>query len=178
MGTGSTSLADAPGGGARVGLLDRVLPKAADNRYRGHAAALWLFGLLVFFKTMISVISLVGPAQGFAADGIPLNTYPAAAAQALIGVGAYLDVELLMLVLIFTLTLVRYRALIPLMYLMLVIEFLAHRAAGLHWPIVRTGVTAGSYFVLGMFALDLIGFGLAVTGRGYSAKAGEVPSGA
>ncbi|HSZ52072.1 MAG TPA: hypothetical protein VK801_10915 [Caulobacteraceae bacterium] len=158
-------------------ILERIFPKAADNRYRGHAAALWLFGLLVIFKALISVISLAGPARGFAADGIPLNTYPAAAAQAVVGVGVFLDVELLMLVLIFVLTLVRYRALVPLMYLVLVVEFLARRGAALRWPIPRTGVTPASYFVLGLFVLTLIGLGLAVTGRGYRLTAKEGPAG-
>src|ERR1700739_320943 len=104
MGTGSTAIGRRSARESRATpFLDRILPKAVDNRYRGNAAALWIFGVLVFFKGMISLVSLVDPARGYAADGIPLNTYPPAAAQAVIGVGAYLDVELLMLVLLFVL---------------------------------------------------------------------------
>ncbi|HEY2050266.1 MAG TPA: hypothetical protein VGH03_13060 [Caulobacteraceae bacterium] len=151
--------------------MDRILPKTVDNRYRGHAAALWLFGLLVLFKAMISFVSLADPVRGYVADGIPLNTYSAAAARALIGVGAFLDVELLMLVLLFVLALVRYRAMIPLMYLVLVVEFLAHKGVGIWRPIARIGGSAASFATLGVFALTLIGLALAVTGRGYRAEA-------
>ncbi|HEY1925985.1 MAG TPA: hypothetical protein VGG92_00840 [Caulobacteraceae bacterium] len=174
-----TAIDDGPSQGSRAApVLERVFPKALDNRYRGHAVALWIFGLLVVFKAMISLVSLADPARGYAADGIPLNTYSPAAAQAVIGVGAYLDVELLMLVLLFVLALVRYRAMVPLMYVVLAIEFLAHRGAGLWRPIARIGGSSASFTTLGVFALTLIGLALAVTGRGYRAKADEVSSSA
>jgi len=148
--------------------LERLFPRILDNRYRGHLAGLWLFGLLVFVKAMISLVSLVDPARGYKADGIPLETYSPAAAHAVIGVGAYLDVELLILVLVFVIALVRYRSMVPLLYLLLVVEFLAHKWAGLRFPIVRAGGGSGSVVTLVMFALMLIGLVLALTGKGYS----------
>jgi hypothetical protein len=149
-------------------LLERVFPKVLDNRSRGHAAALWIFGLLVVFKALISVGSLADPARGYVADGIPLGAYPPAAAQVVIGVGAFLDVEILILVLLSVLALVRYRAMVPLMYLVLVIEFLAHKGVGIWRPIARTGGSSASLVTLGIFALTLVGLALSVTGKGYS----------
>ncbi|HEY1927862.1 MAG TPA: hypothetical protein VGG92_10395, partial [Caulobacteraceae bacterium] len=89
--------------------------------------------------------------------------------QAVIGVGAFLGVEGLMLGLLFLLALVRYRAMIPLMYLVLAIEFLAHKGAGLWRPILPTGGSSGTLIPLALFAVTLVGLALAVTGRGYSA---------
>ena len=170
MEAGSSTLQDAPTRRSPVVLaLERLFPQALDNRYRGHVAALWLLGLLVFVKAMISLVSLVDPAAGYKADGIPLGAYPPGAAHAVIGVGAYLDVELLMLVLVFIGALVRYRSAVPLMYLLLVVEFLAHKWAGLRFPIVRAGGGSQSIVTLVMFALMLVGLALSLTGKGYSA---------
>lgn len=166
----STALQSPRGRRRPAPLMARLFPQALDNRYRGHAVALWLFGLLVFFKGMISLVSLVDPARGYAADGIPLQTYPAAAAQAVVGVGAYLDVELLILVLLSVPALVRYRAMVPLMYFVLVIEFFAHKGAGLWRPILRAAGQSGDFVTLGLFALTLIGLALALTGKGYAAS--------
>src|SRR5205085_888669 len=66
-------------------MFDRVLPKCLDNSYRGHKLALWLFGLLVFMKSVIGLNSIFnGAAVMSTADGIALSTYPAAAAQNLV----------------------------------------------------------------------------------------------
>ena len=171
MAAGSTAVHDAPTRRSRpVPIVARLLPKALDNRYRGHPAALWILGLLLFFKGLINLGSLVDPARGYVADGIPLGAYPPSAAQAVVGVGAFLDAEGLLLVLLFVLALVRYRAMVPLMYLVLVIEFLAHKGVGMWRPIVRTAEYSGSFVILGMFALTLAGLVLAMTGKDYSAR--------
>jgi hypothetical protein len=155
---------------AAARALDRILPKSLDNRYRGNTAALWVFGLLVFMKGMIDLVSLLAPDGGAAADGIPLATYSPAGAQAVLGIGAFLSIEGLMLVLVFVLALVRYRAMVPLMYVLLVIEYLAHKGAGVLRPIARTAEHSGSWITLGLFALTLAGLALSVTGKGYSAE--------
>jgi hypothetical protein len=157
MAAGSTAVHDAPTRRSRpVPIVARLLPKALDNRYRGHPAALWILGLLLFFKGLINLGSLVDPARGYVADGIPLGAYPPSAAQAVVGVGAFLDAE--------------GRAMVPLMYLVLVIEFLAHKGVGMWRPIVRTAEYSGSFVTLGMFALTLAGLVLAMTGKDYSAR--------
>lgn len=173
MQAGPTVRSGAPARRSRaIPIGARILPKTVDNRYAGQGAALWLFGLLVFFKGMINLVSLFDPVRGYAADGIPLNTYPPAAAQAVLGVGAYLDIEGLMLVLLFVVALVRYRAMIPLMYLLLVIEFLAHKGGGVLRPIARTTEHSGSWITLGLFAATLAGLVLSLTGKRYSNEAG------
>src|SRR6185295_9158084 len=39
-------------------MLDRLLPRHADNSYRGSKIALWLFGLVVLLKLVIALNSL------------------------------------------------------------------------------------------------------------------------
>jgi hypothetical protein len=171
MEAGSTATHEALAPRSRgASTLDRILPRSFDNRYRGQAAALWIFALLVAMKGMIDLAGIVAPDAAARADGLPLASYSPAGAQAVIGVGAFLGVEGLMLVLFFVVALVRYRAMIPLMYLVLVIEFLAHKGAGMLRPIARTGEHSGSWVTLGLFVVTLVGLALAVTGRGYRAE--------
>jgi hypothetical protein len=55
-----------------------------DNRYRGHPAAMWLLCVLTFVNTAIALGAIFSPDGGAqSADGIPLDTYGAAGAQAL-----------------------------------------------------------------------------------------------
>ena len=107
-------------------MLHQLLPPTVDNTYRGHPAALWLFGVLVFLKLVISVNSMVnGHSVASGADGIPLDTFATGAAQTVVSLFGLLGIATLILCVICIVVLVRYRALIPFMYAMLLLEFLA-----------------------------------------------------
>jgi hypothetical protein len=68
-------------------MFDRLLPKPIDNTYSGSKIALWLFGLVVFVHILQSVVVIVnGHSIAQSADGIPLETYPAAAAQTILAI--------------------------------------------------------------------------------------------
>src|SRR5262245_15740528 len=68
-----------------VAMLNRLLPQPADNAYRGHPIALWLFGLLVAAKLIIAVNTMFrGSTVARTADGIPLDTFAPDAAQTLL----------------------------------------------------------------------------------------------
>lgn len=153
-------------------MLTRIFPKEIDNRFRGNPLALWLFVPIVFVKLAISLAAIFTADGGTqSADGIPLDTFPAAAAQAVIGVGAFLGLADLWLALLFVLALVRYRALIPLMYALIVADFIAHKAIGFMKPIARmAGTASGSYVTWTLFALSVIGLVLALRGEGYRAS--------
>jgi hypothetical protein len=80
-------------------MFDRVLPKSIDNAYRGQTLALLLLGLLTLMKLVIGVNSIVnGYAVMTTADGLALNTYPAAAAQNLVALWALLGLTHIFLV--------------------------------------------------------------------------------
>src|SRR5438067_9841017 len=127
-------------------MLDLIFPKSIDNHYRGHRLALWLLWLIVAMNVAIDLAAIFTPDGGAeSADGIPLSTYPATAAAAVIGVAAYLGLAGLMVDLIYLLALVRYRAMVPLLYLLLIVQYPAHKAIGLIKPIARAGEAHGGW---------------------------------
>jgi hypothetical protein len=150
-------------------MLNRIFPKQLDNQYRGNKIAIWLFALLIVVNTGISCVAIFKPDGGAqSADGIPLDTYAPAAAQAVIGVVAFLGLANLLLYIVFVVVLIRYRAMIPFMYLLIVLNWLAHKGIGMMKPIVRAGASPGQYVTWSLFALSLIGLILSVTGKNYS----------
>ena len=89
-----------------AGVFTRLLPERLDNMYRGHKVALWLFGLIVLMRVAMSVNSILnGRYVASSADGIPLETYTAAAAQTAVSLFALLGFSNLMICLVCVLVL-------------------------------------------------------------------------
>ncbi len=151
-------------------MLNRLLPRLIDNRFRGQRLALWLFVPIAAMNILIDLVAILTRDGGTqSADGIPLDTFAPAAAQAVIGIGALLGLAGLVLGLIFVLALVRYRAMIPLMYALLVVDFIGHKAVLAMKPIPRMpGVSSGSLVTWGLFAVTLVGLALSLTGKSYA----------
>src|SRR4051812_48785644 len=127
-------------------MFNQVFPQQVDNVYRGHKLALWLFGLIVLMKTAMGVNSiLLGHKIATSADGIPLDTFPPAAAQTIISMFAIWGFAQFMICLLCILVLFRYRAMVPFMLLFLLVEHLGRKLV-LHFiPMERSGVSAGMY---------------------------------
>jgi hypothetical protein len=150
-------------------VLNRILPGRIDNRYRGHRLALWLFVPIAFQKLAMSLTHL------FKADGgaqsistIPLDTYSPSAAQNIVGLFARLGLEQLVLAALFVLVLLRYRAMIPLMYVVIVAHYLASRGVGHMKPLVLTGTSGARIPALVIAILSVSGLVLSVIRRGYT----------
>ncbi len=151
-------------------MLSGLFPKQIDNNYSGYKLAIWLFVLLLLFKTSISV-NAVGwnPLMTNRdvlqrADRIPLDTFGSNAADAAVLLFAVWGVTHFVLNLLGFLALVRYRAMIPLIYLLMAIDHIGRKAAADAFPIVR--VIDGTISVpvnLILIALLLIGFGMSLT---------------
>ena len=147
-------------------LLDRILPQQFDNNYRGHKLALWLFGLLLLIKLGISLSSIFDTYDTVqSADGIPLSTFTAGGAEAVVSVTTLLGLSHLLLALLCVMALVRYRSMIPLMYVVLLMEFLAKKWILLAKPIVRTGTSPATYVNLVLISLLLAGLVLSLWRR-------------
>ena len=70
-------------------MFNRLLPQRIDNTYRGHKVALWLFALVVFLKTSIGLGTIFnGRNAAISADGIPLDTFTPAGADAFVSLFA------------------------------------------------------------------------------------------
>ena len=147
-------------------MFDRLLPQRIDNTYRGYRVALWLFGLVVGMMTAQSVLVIFnGYSTVMNADGIPLDTYPPAAAQTIVAVFALRSLLRLIIALLCVLVLVRYRSAIPFMFVILVLNFLATQLILQFIPMVRTGTPPGTIVNRIMFALMIIGLALSLRTR-------------
>ena len=155
-------------------MLNRIFPKQFDNHYRGHKLALWLFVPIALANVAIALVAIFrndGGAQS--ADGIPLDTFTVAAAQSVIGAVALIGLAKLLLGFLFILALLRYRAMIPLMYLLIVVDYVGHKWLGFVKPIMHVaGTSAGTIVTLALFALSVIGLVLSLWGRGYHTRPG------
>ena len=147
-------------------MLNQLLPPRLDNTYRGRKLALWLFGLVVLIRSIQSVMIIVnGYSIATSADGIPLETYPAAAAQTILALFAILSLNRLLISLICVVVLVRYRSAIPSMFVLLALGYLAGEIILRFIPIIRVGTPPGPIVNLIMFALMIIGLGLSLWRR-------------
>src|SRR4051812_19248839 len=96
-------------------MFNPLLPQRVDNTYRGYKLGLWLFGVLMLMKVVISLRSIFsGYSVASSADGIPLDTFTSAGAQTVVSLFALLGLARLVICLMGILVLVRYRALVPL----------------------------------------------------------------
>jgi hypothetical protein len=148
-------------------MVDRLFPKSFDNVYRGHWLAIWIFGAVVLAKAMQGVNSIIMPRLvATNADGIPLDSFNAAGAQTVLALFALLGFYLLVLPVQSVVVLIRYRAMIPFMYLMLLFVQLGSRVLFLLHPAVRTStMPAGLAVNLAILALTLMGFALSLLSK-------------
>jgi hypothetical protein len=106
-------------------MTNLLLPSRIDNDYRGQKLALWLFAPLMLVKTIIGLNSIFNGAMvAGSADGIPLTTYGAAGAQAVVSLFALLGLANLMVPAISILALLRYRAMVPLLFALMLAQSL------------------------------------------------------
>lgn len=147
--------------------MNPLFPRTIDNIYRGQWPGLALFVLFITVKLMMSVNSIVntrGVATG--ADGIPLDGYGAGGAEAVLSLFALLALDQLTLAFLGVIALVRYRAMIPLTFLIFLVEHLGRRALLALNPIDRPdGAPIALYINLALAAVLLIGLLLSLWTR-------------
>jgi hypothetical protein len=149
-------------------MPNRLFPDRFDNRYRGHPIAFWLLFPLTFVNIGIGLVSIFRPDSGAqTADGIPLDHFGGGGAQAVIGTVALLGLAKVLMGSLAVLSLARYRAMVPLIYLLMVTDFLAHRAILMMKPIV-SGPSTGGFVVTTLIALSIAGLALSLIGRGFA----------
>jgi len=140
-----------------------LLPQHADNSYRGHKAALWLFGLLLLMKAGISLGSIFnGRTAATSADGIPIDTYTPAGAQTVLSLFALLGIANLIICVTGVVVLVRYRSLIPFMLALFLVQQLSRYPVFHFLPIVRTGAPPGSAINLTILGAIVVGLALSL----------------
>jgi hypothetical protein len=150
-------------------MFDKLLPQPIDNTYSGLKIALWLLGLIVLVHTLQSVLVLVnGYSIAQSADGIPLDIYPADAAQTILSIFMTASLRRLIISLICAVVLFRYRSVVPLMFVVLCLNYLGGQVILQFVPIVRVGTPPGVVVNLIMFGLTIVGLALSLWRRGDS----------
>jgi hypothetical protein len=157
-------------------MLQRsLLPARLDNDFHGHKAAIWLFALVTAMKLALGLVHI------FSADGgaqtvshIPLDSYSAGAAQNVVGLFARLGLEQLLLGAVFVVVLLRYRALIPLMFLLALAAQAGAFALAAWKPLSLTVSSGAAPMHLVLAGLYLAGLVLSLLG-GQSAGAAPGP---
>ena len=147
-------------------MIQLLLPKCADNCYRGQKIALWILGLVATIKALQGLMSAFNTyATITGADGIAVNTFPPAAASAAMALFALLGYRLFLIAAMPLVALARYRSLAPLMFTLLIGDYLGSRLVLRLHPLDRTGAAVGVYVNAALFALMLIGLALSLWKR-------------
>ena len=149
-------------------MLSQLLPQHFDNTYRGYRLAIWLFALVVFVQAGQGLMAIFnGYYAASSPDAIPLDTYSPAAARTVVSLFALLGLLRLVICFLCVLALLRYRAMIPLMFALLVVEYLSRRLILQFLPIVRSGTPPGSVVNLGLLAVMIVGLALSLRSKGH-----------
>ncbi len=159
-----------PAAAGATSVLDRLLPRRLDNAYRGHGLGIWFFAAVVLLKLGVSLDAIFnGRTMASAGDGIALQTFTAAAAQTVVSLFALWGLEHLVICLVCLLVLVRFRAMVPLMFALLLLEHLGRMLALQFLPIAKAGLGGESPGIspppYGFLALIIVGLALSLWNR-------------
>ena len=148
-------------------MLNHLLPKQISNDYRGDPKALWLFGAVVLMKLGIGFGTMLNGRDAAAtADGIDLASFSPLGQDAFVSLFAAWGLGQLTINALSVLALVRYRALVPFMFLLLLTEHLARKLIFFVMPIARTGIAPGLYINIAIVAVMVVGLVLSLRQRG------------
>jgi hypothetical protein len=140
-------------------MLDSLIPTPADNRYRGNRLGLWLFCLMPIKIAMGANVMLNAPTVAQSADGVPVQTFDANARSAFLFVFAAWGLCQLILGLASLVVVLRYRSLVPLAFLALLLEQAGRKLLHIRWPIEHVGSSPGNTInavLLGVMALGFV----------------------
>ena len=124
--------------------MDILFPRKVSNDYQGNPIAKWVFiviTLVTIVRSLIHVIAPDGGAQSIAT--IPLDNYSKAAAATVILMFSFWGLSQLLIGFVYAIVLWRYQALIPFMYVLLIIEYGMRIILGLLKPIETAGTAPG-----------------------------------
>jgi len=140
-------------------MLKKLFPHDLTT-YKGQGLAKWIFILLTavtLFRSLEHVFAPDGGAQTIAT--IPLDTYPAGAAAAVILIFSFWGLSQLLIGLTYLVVIWRYPGFIPFMYLLMIVEYGMRIYLGTVKPIETAGTAPGgvaNYIVLPLAAVMLV----------------------
>jgi hypothetical protein len=147
-------------------MLRLLFPRIIDNRFRGQWAGFWLLAPVLLLKLAIATVSILMPAKANKTDAIDLSAYSEAALRHAATTTALLGLLHLCIGLVGVLAMIRYRALVPFIYLWLLFEFLGRRIVLALYPIDRVdGPSSASIINMVLLGLMVVGLVLSLWRR-------------
>jgi hypothetical protein len=143
-------------------MFNTLIPRVADNHYPGRRPGLWLFALMLLKIAMGLNVMIHAPEVARTADGVPVDTFGVPAAAAFSFVFAAWGLGQFVLGLVSLLVLLRYRSLVPLAFLFLLIEQVGRMLLRVHWPVERIASAPGTSINLAIAGIMVLGFILSV----------------
>ncbi len=149
-------------------MLSRIFPKQIDNDYRGLKLAIWILVLFLLARTFASVTQIglnplwSNPEVLQGVEGVPLDKFSTKATNAAIVLFGWWGATNLMLNVLGFITVVRYRAMIPLVYLLIAGSHIGQVVLADTAPIAGMLGAGASRPIIGVAVL-LIGFGMSLT---------------
>lgn len=142
--------------------MNTLFPRVADNHYPGRRPGLWMFAFMLLKIAMGLNVMLNAPQVARSADGVPVDTFAVPAAAAFSFVFAAWGLGQFVLGLASLVVLVRYRSLVPLAFLALLIEQIGRMLLRFRWPIDRIVTAPGTGINVALTAIMILGFVLSV----------------
>ena len=146
-------------------ILARVFPPTFTNDFEGHKIALWVFypfTALTLWRSQHHIFAADGGAQSIAT--IPLDSYTEGGAAAVITIFALWGLSQLIIGLLYLMVALRYRSMIPLMYLLGALEYFVRFAyVGVFKPIQTIETAPGATANIPFTIILLILFFLSIT---------------
>lgn len=105
-------------------IMNIVFPKTINNNYKGLKIALYVFYILTLvtlWRSQHHLFAADGGAQSIAS--IPLDTFTSNGEMAVIGIFSLWGLSQLIIGFIYLVTALRYKSLIPFMYLLMFFEY-------------------------------------------------------
>ena len=146
-------------------MFGKLFPESVDNTYRGHKAALWVFGLVVAVRIIQSANIIFNGYSIAKGDGIPMDAFAPDAAQTVVSLFAFSAFYRLVLSLLCVLVLVRYRRAIPFMFAVLAFSYLGAQLIQQFLPTAGEETAVGPVITIVMLSLIAVGLVLSLRNR-------------
>lgn len=125
-------------------MMERLFPVRFDNVFPGQKIALWAFypmTVITLWRSQHHIFSADGGAQSIAT--IPLDSYSDGAAANIIAIFAQWGWVQLLLGLLMLLAAIRYKSMVPLFWLLLVLEWCGRAMIGQFKPVETISTAPG-----------------------------------
>ena len=127
-------------------IIHKVFPATVSNVFPGYKLALYVFALLTLLTVVRSLIHILAPDGGAQSSAtIPIDTFESAARSVIIQMFSLWGLSQLLMGIVYAVVFFKYQSLIPLMYILIIIEYSMRIVLGYFKPIETLSTPPGAY---------------------------------